>query len=265
MDLDKLKLKTSDELNTEEKAFIKENVDKLSDEDKEAYADFLGAGDQDPPQDPPADPPADDPPADPPDKPNGYTFKSEDEAKAFVAKQVAEENERQKQAAIEAARTPAEKKYVEDNWKPKTWNEGIKTAAEAAVDILEQRQQEKTQKQEAQRKALETEWDTIVVSNKLPERTTPEGQKILKEVYDVGVKYGQPNFTKAYELWNQISGGKSLGDQAKGNAQRAAAAKIRGQTPNLERKTSMAPKSYQDLNKKSMSQLMREAEQRATK
>lgn len=41
-----------------------------------------------------------------------------------------------------------EKKWVEDSWKPKDWNEAIRIAAEAAVEILEERQKVKQQKKE---------------------------------------------------------------------------------------------------------------------
>lgn len=268
MDLDKLKLKTSDELNDEEKAFIKENADKLNDEDKSAYSDFLGtpSSDEDNPEGgSQGEPSSNGNAADEANKgqaapqPQGYTFKNEEEARSFIAKTLTEEQQRQRQSAIDAAQTPAEKKYVEDNWKPKTWNEGFKMAVKFAKEEIKEEERRTTEEREAKTKELEREWDDIAKANNVPARSTPEGQKILKEVYEVGVKYSQPNFTKAYELWHQISGGKSLNDQAKGNAQRQAASKVRGQTPSIDRKPNAAPKSYQELHNKTTSQLMRDA------
>ena len=282
MDLDKLRLKTSDELNTDEKEFIKQNVDKLDDEDKEAYANFLvdqseseespAAGTETPaagegsggnagagnggsqPQTPPAT--------------GGYTFKNEDEAKAFVAKTLKEQKEKEeadKQKAIDAAKTPEEKKYVEDNWKPKDWNEALKVATKAAMDAIREETRNETAKQEETRKKFEEEWDGIVEKNKLPKRDTEEGTKILRQVYEIGIKYHQPNFTTAYELWSSIPTDKGGGlDTGKGiisknSAQRQAAARVAGNTPSGQQGKTMSPKSYQELHGKSDSQLIREA------
>lgn len=279
MDLDALKLKTSDELSDPEKDFLRSNVDKLNDEDKEAYADFLsvtpdgggddGANNNDAGNEPPAPPapPADgnEPPAPTPPAPQaGLVFKDEEEAKAFVAKTVAEEQQKQKQAAIDAAKTPEEKRWVEDNWMPKTWNEGIQVAVDAALKAVDERNQKQTKEQEDKKKVLEEEWDGIVTANKLPARGTEEGAKVLKAVYDIGLKYQQPNFTKAYELYSQIpttqGGGLQVTPQKKDtSANREAASRIAGNTPAGDSGKGVAPKSYQDLHNKTQSQLIRDA------
>lgn len=263
-DLDEIRLKTSEELNDEEKSFLKENVDKLTDEDKEAYAGFLttkpeensddngdGAGNG---EDGGGVGAGGKPPA-------PYVFKSEDEARSFVAKTVSEEQAKQKQAAIDSARTPEEKLFVEKNWKPKDWNEGIKTIKDVVKQELKDEQAEETKKQETQRRAFESEWDGIVSANKLPKRDTEEGRKVLKSVYDIGIKYNQPNFTKAYELYKAIpkSQGGGLEVMVNSSVQRNAAGKVVGNTPDGNKGKSVAPKSYGDLHNKSMSQLVRDA------
>ncbi len=277
MDLDQLRLKTSEELNPDEKLFIKQNEDKLTDEDKDAYADFLGTtnddsgnGQDDSGQGADGDGAGDsgdsgsgDGSAGDVTPPPGLVFKDEDEAKAFVAKTVAEEQEKQKQAAIDAAKTPEDKKYVEENWKPKDWNEGIKVAVQAALDAVEEKKVTETKVQEAARKAYEAEWDGIVTANNLPKRDTEEGKKVLKAVYDVGVKYSQPTFTKAYELYKTLptsaGGALELGEKGKSNPNRQAAGKVSGNTPNQSNGNSIAPKTYQDLHGKTQSQLIRDA------
>lgn len=274
LDLDKVRLKTVEELESKEIEFLNANLDKLTDEDKDAYATILKVEDKgDEGEDgddkgSEGDDKGDDKGKgeEGDDKPKGFAFASEDEAKKYVADQIIEQQKKDRQAAIDAAKTPEEKKYVEENWKPKNWNEGIKVAVKAALDEVDERRKQETQKQEDQRKAFEKEWDGIVATNKLPKRETEDGKKILKAVFDIGTKYGQPNFTKAYDLYTKIpeseGGGLKVGNGGKGDMseQKKRAAQVTGKTADDGKGKSAAPKSYQDLHGKSINQLIREGQ-----
>jgi hypothetical protein len=223
MDLKDLLLKTSAELNDDEKKFVKENEDKLSDEDKDAYSDFLnvqpddagvgtgagdgsddgnkgggtgeggdggnGAGDGTPA------PGADDKPA--------YVFKTEEEAQKFVRDQIAK-NEADKQAAIDAAKTPEEKRYVEDNWKPENWNKGLNTIVATVKEELRQEAEAKAEKE-----AIEywtNQWNELSTAKNLPSLETQEGKLLHTQVINLMRGYGKKTFAEGYELWEKVNG-----------------------------------------------------------
>jgi len=262
MDLDQLKLKTADELNDDEKDYLRTNVDKLDDEDKDAYASFLNPATPDPVTPGSVTP---DPVVPDPESPPTFSFNNEDEAKQFVQKAFAEEQDRQKQAAIDAAKTPEEKVWLDDNWKPKTWREGIQIAVQEALATADKKRADETTAQETNRKAFENEWDGLIKANSLPARDTDEGKKVLKSVYDIGVKYGQPSFTKAYELYKILPSdqGGALDVKAvkaeRGRSQREAAGQIGGNTPGGAQGGKGAPQNYQQLHNQTMSFLIRNA------
>jgi hypothetical protein len=292
MDLNKLRLKTASQLNDAERTFIREHSADLTDEDKSAYADFLtpsenagepenggeagaagegnvGTGEGEGASGGGETPtPAPTPPTEP-----SYQFKTEEEAKAFVQKTLAEE----KQKAIDAATTPEEKKYVEENWKPKNWNEAFKTAAEAAADLVEQRQQAQAKKIEEHNKKVEAEWQALRTEHKLEDVTTEAGLKIHNAIVDIGVKFGRKNFKDAYEAYMMIPKEKGGGYEvpvsdaaavlAKQKAdklaeQKKVAAKVGGQNPgagSVKGNAPLKPISYEDMKTKSKSKLIKEA------
>lgn len=287
MDLDTVRLKTASQLDDAEKAFIKDNVDKLTDEDKDAYADFLnpesnegeseddssnqGFGDGsmgDNGEGGASDQSATDQGSENDNSSSNstYAFKSKEEAAAFVKEQL-EANEKEKQAAIDAARTPEEKKWVEDNWKPKNWNEGIKTAAEAAADLIEERQAAKEAKRQENAKRAEADWQTLRKEHSLPDVDTDEGAKIHNQIIDIGIKHGKQNFQQAYELWAMIpvekgggytidpsQAGKTLAEQKAKQLsdQKKVAAKMSGQSQGTGKAGNQTPveaPEYKDLKK----------------
>lgn len=273
-DLDKLKLKTSSELDSDEKEFIKQNRDKLDEEDIDAYKDFLTdalpAEDEEDSSESDQSGDGDGTGEDaggekPPVTPETRTFKTEEEIKEFVVKTLTEQQKEEKQKAIDAATTVEEKKWVDENWRPKDWNEGIKTLK----DIIKEELKEDTKKSEREQvekvELVKKEWDTITKKNKLPKRDTEEGKKILQGVYDIGTKFGQTSLTNSYELWKAIptdqGGGRDIGaiKKEKANEQRKAAAKISGDSPGGQKVSTVAPKNYQELRGKTQSQLIRDA------
>lgn len=293
MDLNELKLKMSSQLSDSEKDFIRQNSDKLNDEDKEAYADFLNVepesnfetpenGSESGGEEPPAPVATPEPPVETPPASTGYQFKSEEEAQEFVRK----EFERQKQAAVDAAKTPEEKKWVEDNWKPKNWNEGIKTAAEAAADIIEERQAARAKAIEDHNKAVEADWQNLRTEAKLPDirnedgTENPEGLKIHNAILDIGVKFGKKNWKDAYEVYKIVpvehgggyvsangtppstSEAAAILAKSKTDAAKKAAAKLGGNNTGTEAgkgNSPLKPLTYEEMKSKSSAKILREA------
>lgn len=278
-DINKLKLKTAGQLDDKEKDFIRQNVDKLDDEDKDAYDSFLnppsdnggsegqpsagaadaggnpagssdagGSGDQNNGAAPSAGTPGDQP---------AYTFKTEADAQAFVKAQI-EKDAKDKQAAIDAAATPAEKKFVEDNWRPNNWNEGIKVVKDAVKQELQEEAQAQQKKVEEHNARVEADWQALRTANSLPDMVNPDGtenadgRKLHDAIVDIGTKMGKKNFKDAYEVYMMVptdkGGGyvlpsnpnptpseaasalaKQKADKAK--IQKDAAAKVGGQNP----------------------------------
>lgn len=272
MEINQLKLKTSDQLRDDERAFLKENIDQLNDEDKEAYADFLGIEAAPAAEEEMVEPVGEEeaPPVEsaPVTEAPPVVFKSEEEARAFVEKTVAEKNEREKQLAIDAAKTPEQKKYVDDNWKPESWNEGISVIGKSLKEELKAELKEDAKKEAdaelANQKALRKQWDDVVEKNKLPTLETPEGMKVMNEVVELGKKYGQRTFSDAYELYSQMpmsaGGGLDVAavKKAQGESRRQAAAKVSGNTAATDMKKPLVA-NYQALHGKSQSQLIRDA------
>jgi len=277
--LDEVRLKTVSQLSEDDKTFLNQNVDKLTDEDKEAYSSVLSVSET------PVTPEAPATPEIPATPETPYTFKSEEDAKAFVTKQLDEKKKKEdqdakdKQAAIDAAKTPEEKKYVEDTWKPKNWNEGIKTAAEAAADIVEQRQKAKEKETEENGKRLAREWGDVSKENKIPSLETKEGRSIHDQVVKLALQHGKTNFKDAYQLWSQTP--KEFGggydpikvaekiqkdeaekkEKAEAEERRKAAAKIGGQNQgagSIKGSGPLKPMSYEDM-KKGRNKVIKEA------
>lgn len=276
MDLDKLRLKTAGQLSTPEKEFVKQHVAELTDEDKDAYAIFLdspadegsgegkpsvGAADAGgtPSGEGDAGGSADQGGGTPSGNQPAYVFKTEEDAQKFVKDQIAQ-NEKDKQAAIDAAATPAEKKWVEDTWKPNNWNEGIKTAAEAAVQIMEDKQKKAVEAANEHNKRVEADWQALRTEAKLADLKNEDGTdnveaiKVHDAIVAIGTKMGKKNFKDAYEVYMMIptdkgggyvvtpgetppptpsEAGAALAKQKadKIAAQKKAAAKIGGQNP----------------------------------
>lgn len=262
MELQDLLLKTAPELNDIERAFIKEHEPELSDEDRDAYKEFLTSP-QEPEETPetPEEPETPETPETPeipgePEEPETpqFQFKTEEEAKEFV-RNLQKEEEAKKQAAIDAVKTPAEKKYVEDNWKPKDWNEGMKKAVELAKEEI--RKEEKEKQEQAAVDYWNKEWAKISKEKNIPALTSPEGQKIHKEIIHLMQAKDLKTFKEGYELREKLEGALSgtpvipvNTDKAK--ARKEAAAKL-GKAQSIEEKSKSSSgvrpfKSYEELH-----------------
>lgn len=289
-DIEKLKLKTTSQLDDNEKQYLIDNVDKLNDEDREAYSDFLIAddipntdentitqettGEENQPTDQAGEDTGDggqnnnEPQKE-------YVFESEEDAKNFVLK-VQQEQEAAKKAAIDAATTPAEKKYVEENWVPDDWNVALKKAVEIAKKEIREEDAAVVKKQEDNAKRLENEWQDLRKLHNLPERNTDEGRQIHDGIVTLGIKHGKTNFKDAYDLWSIVPKDKGGGydpvaavqeakkaeSKQKISAQKKVASKLGGQAPETSVKSAnggnLETPDYNTLhNAKSVGDLLR--------
>ena len=298
-DINKLKLKTVSQLDDKEKDFIKSNTDKLNDEDKAAYSSFLNpdipapetqegesAGGEGNGENSESEAPAEgsnegEGEAPSPEggggagseAPPAFSFKSEEEAREWVRK-VKAEDETKKQEAIDAAQTPEEKKYVEDNWKPKDWNEGLRTAVKIAKEEIKAEQEsERVQKNFDK---LDKEWKTLSKERSIPSLDTVEGRRIHNQIIGIMRGYGLATFKSGYEKWAKIEGvditnGTEPGEQStekipdpakeKIDAQKKAAAKIGGQNAGagtIKGSASIKTPNAADIRTKSTNKLIRE-------
>ncbi len=214
MDLDKIKLKTAEQLIDTEKEFLRANIDKLNEEDKEAYKDIIIPPEPETstPEEPENLETHEPETSTPEDK--KFTFSNEEEAREFVRKQT-EENERAKQAAIDAAKTPAEKKYVDENWRPKNWDEAVKLAVKHAKEEIRKEDEENRQKQISQ--SLQKQWEDLAIEKKLPDIKTKEGRTIHDNIVKYGIATNKHTFQEAYDVWlkvpKEIGGGFNPDDK----------------------------------------------------
>lgn len=278
-DLAKLKLKTADDLEDDERQFIIDHQDELNDEDKDAYSSFL------PPEDPkttqeeeePTPPPTDEPEP----KKEPLTFKSQEEMDEYFEKKFGSQINEIKSQLPKPQPEPEpkpkpEKKYIEGQ--PKSWEEfdkAIKQAKEdAKTELVEQLEKEKKEAQtkqqeleQAREKAiagLKDEYAKLAESDKsLPKLDTQEGVKKFEELVKWGSERKQENLTDTYGLWSKIpvehGGGldtqqKKELDKKKVEAQKKAAASLSGKGGEAPKKE----RSYQDLKKMDLSEIIEE-------
>lgn len=271
MDINALKLKTSPELSDQEKDYIKQNIDQLNDEDKAAYADFL------PVEPEPEAVEVKEETVQPEGKvetvveekqeDQSFAFKSEDDAKAFVER-INKEQQTQKQAAIDAAATPEEKKYVEENWKPADWNEGFRKTVEIVKSELKAEADKKAEDDAV--KYWQDQWTDLSKEKQLKPLDDPEGRKVHNQIINIMRAYGANTFKEGYEMWEKFETVRNAApttviepktDKSKTDALKKAASKI-GASSATEEKTKdtagVKPfASYEEMKKTSSRGILR--------
>lgn len=278
MDLDSLRLKTVSQLADSEKTFLRENVDKLTEEDKSAYSSFLNveeeilSEEQQETEGDNAESEKEQEGKDESEAPKGFQFETEEQAKEFVRKNLAE-TEKARAEALEEARTPEERRLIQDdNWKPKNWDEAAKTFVKIAKDEIKEEQVAATKRSEANAQRLENEWQELRKENKLEDITTKKGREAHDKIVDIALKHGKKTFRDAYALYSIIPVDKGGGydsvvvqqqqQQDVIASQRKAASKIGGQNPGSPATKSNSPLkaiTYEDMHGKPRSRVLKEA------
>jgi hypothetical protein len=244
MDLEVVRWKTADDLDPEEAAFLRENVDKLNQEELDAFAEVLKepeaeeeeleatgtGGEEEEKEEEEVEEKEEE------KKPDAQ-YLTKDEANEFVQKALADREAAKKDAETGTAEEKAAKqeilKLFPDGYKPTDPNEFASKIVEALTPILTQKTIENIgQMNAAQRKQfddanarLDAEYTEIAKKNGLPELSSEKGQLINGQLATVAAKYGIDNYHEAYELWSklpaQYGGGFSVADEEKAQKKEA--------------------------------------------
>lgn len=281
-DINDLRLHTVDELDDQQKAYIKDHQDQLTDEDKEAYVSFLEESSQETP-----DPQKTEVDNDP--------HSSEPEPKTTPEPQYQADFDKRLEAiqkSIESIAPPVSPPQTEDAPKPPTffgdnqpgnWQDVDKAIAQAyqqakedAIKAVEENNakkiQEAEQKQEAIKKAVEgfeQEYIDLAKEGKIPDLNTEDGKRVKDQIWTIGNKYGSNNIHEAFNTWSQIAAEHGGGynpqphktpeqlQKERLDAQKRAASQVGGGggAPPSSKPTDV---TYQDLAAKSLDQLIDE-------
>ena len=188
--LDDIRVKDIEELNTEEKKFVNESWSKLTKEEQDYYKPLKEEGGGE----------------------FKLPFKSQQELDDYVAKQVesgmeARQKAREKKKA--EAKIPPEEKIFPDDFKANNWNEAFKMAMPKIRESVIKEIQGMNQKQRAAldkiNQEFDQEFDTIVTKNPgLPAKGTQERDNWEAEIAEIGTKYKLHTMTDAYEVWKAL-------------------------------------------------------------
>lgn len=268
MDLKELLLKTAGELEPEERDFIKENKDKLSDEDVNAYSSFLEADETPAQEEPPITPPAPEATPEQPAQEEPKVFKTQAEIDAYL-----EEKTKSNQPPAPVAPTvtptaydPSKAPVIRPEVAEKYFPEGyvpanpVEYANRMTAALAEQAQIEQSAVEERNRK-FDEEYRGIVTKNNLPDPTTEEGQKVRNQIINIGVKYHSQNYQEAFDLYSSLPPEKGgIFNAAPAKPDMTEQKRVAGMTGSGSSGGGDAPKtsgvSYEDIHSKSMDQLL---------
>jgi hypothetical protein len=212
-DLAALKLKTADELEQDEREFLIEHREDLTDEDAQAYASFL------PQQEPEPDPEInqEDPAKESEVEPKTQPAKTPPETVAFKSREELDEYLKEKLEASKKDETPEieEIRIFNENELPKDWNDALGRAVLKAKEetLAEFQKLTKAEKEEVERQkkayedtvaGFEAEFKQLSTEGKLPGADTEEFQEARKQIYELGGQYALAKVTDAYNLWSKI-------------------------------------------------------------
>lgn len=270
MDLNALKLKTSQELNDDEKKFLIEHKNELDQYDVEAYSDFLNAPAEEATEEVAPEAVAETPQAPAPaPEPEPFAIKSEEEARELVRKEL-QSFEAEKAKAMAAARTPEEREHIDATWKPQDWLHARKVMGQEIKDELKAELRAEKEQEETDKaiKFWQDQWDEVAKEKNLKPLTTPEGKKVHDEIVHTMRGYNIGTFKEGYELWEKIKVIQSGGQPAptpseagaalaksKMTAQKQAATKVGAANPGSVKPVSTSGvkpfDTYEDLKKAS--------------
>lgn len=187
MNLDDIRLKEPDELTDEEKGFLRENQDDLTDSDREAFASALEESE---PED---------------DDGKGFAFESEEDFENRVSRVFERVLERQKKPESEPKSEPKDddEPIFPKDYKPADWNE----AGQKMLEAWEKKQQAKQAEQMKRMEEINKQWDQQLddiryKNSDIPKANTKEGKKFDKDLAGILAKYkGVTDMNEAYEIY----------------------------------------------------------------
>jgi len=209
--LDDIRLKDADELSDEERDFLRENKDELTDEELESFGDVLTEEKDEEEEDKHEDEEKEE------EEEKGFSFESEEdfiEKTSRVFERVLEKREKKTDTDTEKKETD---RIFPEGFKPRDWEE----AGQKIHEAWERKQ--KAMADELKRKAdeINREWDNQLADLRiknpnLPKAGTKEGASFDQELSGIIAKYkGVTNMNEAYEIWEAKHGGGKGGENQK--------------------------------------------------
>lgn len=209
LNLDDVRLKDADELNDDEKKFLDEHQDELTDEERDAF----GIEVKEPEPEPEPEP-----------KPEPFAFKSKEEFDTAVEERTKAAIEADRRARLEEeARKKREVGEPEKIFEkaPADWEE----AGQRIVEFQERRTETRDRVVRERIAAINREYDEQIVEIRrqnpnLPAKGTEEGEEFERELAEIGARFkGVTNMTEAYEVYEAKAGGaEKIGTKQKGVA-----------------------------------------------
>jgi hypothetical protein len=223
MDLKDLLLYTSEELSPEQRNFVREHQDELSEEDKQAYSSFLNASAEEEVETVVEDPyhteekvaetPTEVTPQANTEEPK--VFKTQEEIDAYVKEVIAKSTPPApatpepttpatptpvKDDELKALRPEIATKYFPEGYTPAN---PVEYANRTMAALKEQAVLEENE-QTARSNAFNKQYLDLATERKLPDPTTEEGVKVKSQITELGIKYKANNYAEAYDLWSKI-------------------------------------------------------------
>lgn len=196
-DFDDIRLKTADELTTEDKSVLKEKWTDLTDEEREAFKESVNPEEK---------------------KEESFAFKSKEEFDQAVSertKQIIEDREKARKEAEEKKNKPEDDRWFPEGYQAKDWNAAAEEMYPKFRERFIKENQEATKKtQEALdeiNKGFDVEIDTMAREDKaIPAKGTKEREAFETELFQIGVDYkGVTTMTDAYKIYKAVHGGKT--------------------------------------------------------
>lgn len=206
LNLDDVRLKDASELSEEEKPFLKEHKDELTEAEIEAFSEAVDFREEEEKKEEEEE-----------KKEEPFAFKSqeefdkavEDKLQATLDERARKRREEKEAKKREAPLGEPEKIFEKE---PKDWEE-------AGRRIVEYKDKRDMARATAVRQEIDTanrEFDEQIVEIRranpdLPATGTEEGDKFDRKLAEVGAKYKLSTMTDAYEIWKDTEGGKGGG------------------------------------------------------
>ena len=206
------------------------------------------------------------------------TFKTQEEYDSFIAEERAKVAESQESGGDDDEDEKDEvPQFFDPNFKPKDWNDYTFNLLKnpAVKEYLSKNYAGDIRKEiddmsAAEKKELldinatyDEQYDSLAKDGKVPERSTPEGKAIDKQISVIGATYGQTSMIKAYEIWSKIpvSEGGGLDYTAPTNkkiTQQKQKSGLIGSSRKGTKTDTTKVKQYEDIHNKSLDEQVQE-------
>ena len=201
MDLEDVRIKEVADLSEEEKGFLKEHTEELTDDEKGIFKDIITEEKEE-------------------KKEEEFKFESKEDFDKAVAERTeeviaAKEEERKKEEEkAKGDKGEEDERFFPDGYQAKDWNEAAKEMFPKFRERIFKEQNEARQKTQETldniNKEFDAEIETIATEDKsIPAKGTKERDDFETELSQIGVEYqGVTNMTQAYKIWKALNSSK---------------------------------------------------------